>query len=54
LLRKQSRRLDSSPAPKANGVLLDHLLAAKTLAERLGGIENARRALTDLAKPLDN
>jgi hypothetical protein len=37
----------------AGVVSLDQLLAAKQLAERLGGIQNARRALDNLARLVD-
>ena len=42
-------RISASSVASSN-VSLEHLLAAKTLAERLGGIENARQALNSLAK----
>jgi hypothetical protein len=47
------RRLPRGAAPRvqsAGGVSLDHLLAAKHLAQRLGGIQTARAALDSLAK----
>ena len=44
----QSRRGRGSAV--ANSVSLDHLLAAKNLVDRLGGIDVARTALANLAK----
>ena len=38
----------------ASSVSFDHLLAAKNLAERLGGIEVARQALANLAKLMEH
>ncbi len=44
----------SEAASSAMSVSLDHLLAAKALAHRLGGIEPARQALASLAKLMEN
>jgi hypothetical protein len=38
---------------KANGVVLEHLLAAKGLVARVGSIEAARTALDSFAKLID-
>lgn len=55
ILRKaQSRHRRSAAAHTAHSVSLDHLLAAKTLAERLGGIDIARQALANLARLIEN
>lgn len=49
-LRRKLPRNGSLRALAAEAVLLDHLLAAKHLAQRLGGIAIARQALDSLAK----
>ncbi len=50
-LRKTiSRRRKSAPVAIVESVSLDHLLAAKKLAEQLGGIEVAREALASFSK----
>jgi uncharacterized protein YneF (UPF0154 family) len=54
LRKSQSRHRSSSSTAIAGAVSLDHLLAAKGLAERLGGIENARQAIASLAKLMEN
>jgi hypothetical protein len=38
---------------KANGVVLEHLLAAKALVVRVGSVEAARSALDSLAKLIE-
>ncbi len=43
-------RRGSAPVVTVESVSLDHLLAAKKLAEQLGGIEVAREALASYAK----
>lgn len=53
-LRKSSpRRAGAGDFSAAGAVPLDHLLAAKGLAERLGGIRVAQAALASLAKILE-
>lgn len=49
-LRRKLPRNGAPGAKTAGSVSLDHLLAAKHLAERLGGIPNARRAIESLAQ----
>ncbi len=53
-LRKAIPRRGAAQSPSANSVPFDHLLAAKSLAARLGGITVARRALDSLAKLMDS
>lgn len=48
-LRKAPRRVGRATAAIGN-VSFDHLVAAKSLADRLGGIENARQALEQFAR----
>jgi arginine repressor len=43
----------STTSGSMHSVSLDHLLAAKNLAERLGGIDAARQALASLARLLE-
>lgn len=52
-LRKSALRKRAAATTGAvHAIPLDHLLAAKGLAARLGGIENAQQALADLARVL--
>lgn len=54
-LRKTTHsRRSSTGSTSVQDVSLEHLLAAKNLAERLGGIEVARRALANLAKLIES
>ncbi|MBI3838140.1 MAG: hypothetical protein HY288_09445 [Planctomycetia bacterium] len=54
-VRKTLSRHRNSPAGRVAGsVSLDHLMAAKVLAKRLGGIEIAQHALASLAKIMEN
>ena len=48
-LRRKVPRNGSPRARTAGAVSFDHLIAAKQLAKRLGGIANARQALENLA-----
>lgn len=48
-LRKALRRTGRA-STAIGSVSFDHLVAAKSLAERLGGIENARHALEQLSR----
>jgi hypothetical protein len=50
MLRRKLSRRGASRTDTAGAVSLDHLLAAKNLAARVGGIERARKALDSLAK----
>jgi hypothetical protein len=51
MLRKTvSRRRGQGPAARVESISLDQLLAAKKVAEQLGGIEVARQALASFAK----
>jgi hypothetical protein len=52
-LRRTARGGSSGRAPSAHAVSLDHLVAAKQLVERVGGIEAARQALSSLSMLLD-
>jgi hypothetical protein len=52
-LRKKAHRGRAVPALAAYAVSLDQLVAAKNLADRLGGIDVARHALASLAKLMD-
>ncbi len=47
--RKSGAGVDGMPAA-ANGLNLDALIAAKSLIEKVGGIENAQAALSALKK----
>jgi uncharacterized protein YneF (UPF0154 family) len=49
-LRRKLPKNGSPHARTAGSVSLDHLLAAKQLAERLGGIHVAREAINSLAR----
>jgi hypothetical protein len=49
-LRKTASRRTGSTAAAAESVSLEHLLAAKKVADQLGGIEVARQALASFAK----
>jgi hypothetical protein len=50
-LPKNGSAANGSPRGKAtSAVSFEHLLAAKQLAERLGGIDNARQALESFAR----
>lgn len=53
MLRRKLPGNGARRSKTAGGVSLDQLLAAKHLAERLGGIENARQALDSLARLLE-
>jgi uncharacterized protein YneF (UPF0154 family) len=54
-LRKTSHNKRSSPGSSTlHAISLEHLLAAKNLAERLGGIEVARQALASLARLMES
>jgi hypothetical protein len=50
MLRKSAARNGSGQAASVHAIPLDHLMAAKILASRLGGIESAQQALASLAK----
>jgi uncharacterized protein YneF (UPF0154 family) len=52
MLRRKLPR-SGSPGKSTAAVSLDQLLAAKHLAERLGGINNARQALDSLARLME-
>jgi hypothetical protein len=49
---KYSKRRKAHANGKANGVVFDHLLAAKRLVARVGSIDVARQSLDALAKLL--
>jgi len=53
-LRKSPKRRAGVAVASTTSVSLEHLLAAKNLAERVGGIDAARQALASLAKILDS
>jgi hypothetical protein len=53
-LRKKLPRRGPVASVATASVSYDHLLAAKSLAQRLGGIGVARRALDSLAKLIEN
>jgi hypothetical protein len=53
-LRKTHSLHPQASSSYASTVPYEHLQAAKSLADRLGGIENARHALASLAKLLEN
>ncbi len=52
-LRKAARR-PGHASVAVGGVSFEHLVAAKSLSERLGGIDRARQALEHLARLISN
>ena len=52
-LRKKIRHSGPAAPATADSVSYDHLLAAKSLAQRVGGISIAQRALDSLAKLIE-
>jgi hypothetical protein len=54
LRKKGLRRRGPAASSAAYSVPFDHLLAAKGLAQRLGGIAHAREAIATLAKLIEN
>ena len=50
MLRGKAPKNGAARVQAGKAVSYDHLLAAKQLADRLGGVENARRALESFAK----
>ncbi len=53
LRKSASRKRNAVAVGAVHAIPFDHLMAAKSLAARLGGIENAQRALANLAKLLE-
>lgn len=48
--RKAGQKVAATAAPTSDSISMDHLIEAKKLAEKLGGIEAARHALAALSR----